>query len=481
MLSALPIVSTGNCAAASGWCAAACSPPICCSRISRRRSRRRRRAGRLAGRGRRRVRLVLLSIPITCCSADGARDHRAASRTSAAAALRDSHDRPTARARRAIIGSVHAVCRPSSRPSAAARRDDLPEAARRRPARIASAAHPGAECAALRSSRPPNSTDSSAEFAHDRPDPPNSTICSAKTARFRRRRFAGRRARRRRASTPRRTRSRSVLGWFAGELEWSRPWDRVLDWQPPHAKWFVGGTAQRQRQLPRSPRATAAPQQGRDHLGRRAGRSPHADLLRSLPRGLAVRQRPEVARRRARATASRIYLPLIPELAIAMLACARIGAVHSVVFGGFSAESLRDRINDAQARLLDHRRRRLPPRPASCRSSRWPTRRSTGTPSIEHVVVVQRGGGAADPGHDEGRPRPLVSRPDARRAAALRAGADGRGGHALHPLHLGHHRQAEGHRAHDRRLSGRHLRHDQAGLRPARTTTSTGARRTSAG
>ena len=47
-----------------------------------------------------------------------------------------------------------------------------------------------------------------------------------------------------------------------------------------------------------------------------------------------------------------IYLPLIPELAIAMLACARIGAIHSVVFGGFSAESLRDRINDAQARLL---------------------------------------------------------------------------------------------------------------------------------
>src|SRR5205807_1687629 len=47
-----------------------------------------------------------------------------------------------------------------------------------------------------------------------------------------------------------------------------------------------------------------------------------------------------------------LYLPLIPELAIAMLACARIGAVHSVVFGGFSAESLRDRINDAQARLL---------------------------------------------------------------------------------------------------------------------------------
>jgi acetyl-CoA synthetase len=69
------------------------------------------------------------------------------------------------------------------------------------------------------------------------------------------------------------------------------------------------------------------------------------------------------------------YMPLVPELAIAMLACARIGAVHSVVFGGFSAESLRDRINDAQAKVLvtaDGGYRRG----ASCPSSRWPTKRS---------------------------------------------------------------------------------------------------------
>ena len=70
-----------------------------------------------------------------------------------------------------------------------------------------------------------------------------------------------------------------------------------------------------------------------------------------------------------------IYMPMIPELAIAMLACARIGAVHSVVFGGFSAESLRDRINDSARRCWS------PPTAAivadrSCRSSRWPTRRS---------------------------------------------------------------------------------------------------------
>ena len=77
-----------------------------------------------------------------------------------------------------------------------------------------------------------------------------------------------------------------------------------------------------------------------------------------------------------------------------MLACARIGAIHSVVFGGFSPESLRDRINDAQARCSS------PPTAAiaagrSFRSSATPTRRSRRRPSIEHVVVVQRRPGAA--------------------------------------------------------------------------------------
>jgi acyl-coenzyme A synthetase/AMP-(fatty) acid ligase len=95
------------------------------------------------------------------------------------------------------------------------------------------------------------------------------------------------------------------------------------------------------------------------------------DLYRQVS---PVRQRPEVARRR-KGDRVALYLPLIPELAIAMLACARIGAVHSVVFGGFSAESLRDRINDAQCRRLlvtadgGYRRGHV------VRSSRWPTRR----------------------------------------------------------------------------------------------------------
>src|SRR4029077_5733196 len=86
-----------------------------------------------------------------------------------------------------------------------------------------------------------------------------------------------------------------------------------------------------------------------------------------------------------------LYMPLVPELAIAMLACARIGAVHSVVFGGFSAESLRDRINDAQARLLvtadgGFRRGQI------VQLKQVADEAVAGPPSIEHVVVFRRGG-----------------------------------------------------------------------------------------
>src|SRR5205814_2439301 len=85
--------------------------------------------------------------------------------------------------------------------------------------------------------------------------------------------------------------------------------------------------------------------------------------------------------------------PLIPELAIAMLACARIGAIHSVVFGGFSAESLRDRINDQEARLLvtadgGYRRGQIVPLKQVADEA------LVGAPSIENVVVVRRGSGA---------------------------------------------------------------------------------------
>jgi acetyl-CoA synthetase len=180
---------------------------------------------------------------------------------------------------------------------------------------------------------------------------------------------------------------------FAAELEWSRPWDRILDWQPPHAKWFVGGKINASvncldRHL-RGPRRNKAALIWEGEPGDRRTLtyfelhrqvSAFANVLKSLGVGKGDR----VA----------IYLPLIPELAISMLACARIGAVHSVVFGGFSAESLRDRINDSACRLLitadgGHRRGQVVPLKHVADEA------VEGTPSIEHVVVVQRGAGVA--------------------------------------------------------------------------------------
>ena len=149
-----------------------------------------------------------------------------------------------------------------------------------------------------------------------------------------------------------------------------------------------------------------------------------------------------------------------------MLACARIGAVHSVVFGGFSAESLRDRINDAQARLLitadgGYRRGQI-----------VPLKQIADEALARHAVDQerrrrQRQPGGPIPGHiKEGRDHWWHDAHAARTRAPMRARADGRRGHALHPLHVRHDRQAEGHRPHDRRLPRRHVRDDEVGLRP---------------
>jgi len=171
-------------------------------------------------------------------------------------------------------------------------------------------------------------------------------------------------------------------------LDWMRPWDTVLDWTPPHAKWFVGGqlnvsTNCLDRHLAGPRRNKAAliwegePGDRRTltywDLGREVGRC--ANALRSL----GVKKGDRVA----------IYLPMIPEAAVAMLACARIGAVHSVVFGGFSAESLRDRINDAQAVALitaDGAYRRGTVLPLK----RFADEALEGCHSIRHVIVVRR-------------------------------------------------------------------------------------------
>ena len=182
---------------------------------------------------------------------------------------------------------------------------------------------------------------------------------------------------------------------FAAELEWSRPWDRVLDWQPPHAKWFVGGKINASvncldRHL-RGPRRNKAALVWEGEPGDRRTLT-YFDLHRDVSmfanvlKSLGVRKGDRVA----------IYMPLVPELVVALLACARVGAIHSVVFGGFSAESLRDRINDAQCTVLvtadgGYRRGHV------VALKQIADEALSGTPSLQHVVVVQRGGGLSVP------------------------------------------------------------------------------------
>jgi acetyl-CoA synthetase len=174
----------------------------------------------------------------------------------------------------------------------------------------------------------------------------------------------------------------------ARALEWMRPWDRVLDWTLPHAKWFVGGQLNvaancLDRHLAGPIRNKAAIIWEGEPGDRRV--LTYWDLAREVRRAanalkqLGVRKGDRVG----------IYLPMVPEAAIAMLACARIGAVHSVVFGGFSAESVRDRMNDAQAKVLitadgGYRRGQVVP------LKRLADQAMAESPSIEHCIVVRR-------------------------------------------------------------------------------------------
>ena len=189
---------------------------------------------------------------------------------------------------------------------------------------------------------------------------------------------------------------------FANELEWITPFTRVLEWASPDAKWFGGGrlnvAANCLDRHVRTARRNKAAIIWEGEPGDRRTLT-YFDLYRDVNafahvlRGLGVKKGDRVA----------LYMPLIPELAIAMLACARLGAVHSVVFGGFSSESLRDRINDSQCSVLvtadgGYRRGQLVP------LKQMADEALKDTPSIRHVVVVQRDQTARFPVHiQEGR------------------------------------------------------------------------------
>ena len=246
-------------------------------------------------------------------------------------------------------------------------------------------------------------------------------------------------------------------------LDWDTEWHTICEWDLPFAKWFVGGQLNvsyncLDRHVARRPR-----RQGRVPLGGRAGRHADGHLRRAARRGAAVRQRPEGARRRAGDRVN-IYLPMIPEAAVAMLACARIGAAHSVVFGGFCAQSLRDRINDAEAKVLitaDGGYRRgdvFPLKPVADEALRRHAHRSSTSWSCAAAATTCRCRQGRDHWyHDlmaDRRPG-LPGRADGRRAAALPA------------LHVGHDGQAEGHHAHHGRLPHAGRVHPQVRVRPA--------------
>ena len=191
---------------------------------------------------------------------------------------------------------------------------------------------------------------------------------------------------------------------WAGRLDWFQTWEQVLEWTPPYAKWFIGGKLNvshncldRHLEAGHADRAALIweGEPGDERAYTYAELHEEVCKLANALKGLGVKKGDRVT----------VYLPMIPEAAVAMLACTRIGAIHSVVFGGFSPESLADRNNDAGAKVLitadgGWRRGGIVPLKANADEA------LDTSPTIEHVVVVERGGELSqqvDPSMREGR------------------------------------------------------------------------------
>ncbi|WP_299485443.1 acetate--CoA ligase [Acaryochloris sp. IP29b_bin.137] len=174
------------------------------------------------------------------------------------------------------------------------------------------------------------------------------------------------------------------------ELDWFEKWDTVLDWQPPFAKWFAGGKLNityncLDRHLKTWRRNKAALiWEGEPGDSRTLT---YAQLHREVCQAANVLKQLGVSK----GDRVGIYMPMVPEAAIAMLACARIGAPHTVVFGGFSAEALKDRLNDAEAKLVitadgGFRKDKAVPLKVAVDKALA----DNGVPSVNNVLVVQR-------------------------------------------------------------------------------------------
>ncbi len=173
-------------------------------------------------------------------------------------------------------------------------------------------------------------------------------------------------------------------------LTWRKPFKRVLDWKLPHAKWFGGG------------QLNVAENCLDRHLGT-ARENKAALIFEGEPgdvRTLTYKQLHREVCRFAAALARlglvkgdrvAIYMPMVPEAVVAMLACARLGAIHTVIFGGFSSESIKDRVNDCQAKMIitadgGWRRGKIVELKTNV------DRAVAATPSVEHVIVLRRTG-----------------------------------------------------------------------------------------
>jgi acetyl-CoA synthetase len=184
-------------------------------------------------------------------------------------------------------------------------------------------------------------------------------------------------------------------------ISWSKPFETTLEWDLPFAKWFVGGELNIAYNCVDRHVESGLGSKVAYHWIAEPGETrtiTYGDLHRDVQKAanalkeLGVQKGDRVA----------IYMPMIPELPIAMLACARLGAPHTVVFGGFSAEALSGRINDAQAKLVitadgSYRRgKAMPLKPAVDEAL-------LDTPTIEHVLIVRRLGDAAETAMTDGR------------------------------------------------------------------------------
>lgn len=186
----------------------------------------------------------------------------------------------------------------------------------------------------------------------------------------------------------------------AGAVDWFSPWSKVLDWKAPHAKWFVDATLNASHNcVDRHVANGRADKPAILFEGEPGDRSvlTYRDLqtevskFANVLKSLGVKKGDVVA----------VYMPMIPELAIALLACARIGAPHTVIFGGFSAEALGGRIQDCNAKVLvtadgGFRRGKVVPLKTHADGA------AAECPTIEHVIVYKRTGHdiAFTPGRD---------------------------------------------------------------------------------